>query len=182
MTRRARFLALLVFALLSLPREVFAKDSADAFMSVTFGLSSTRTQKRMEQSGAEAADFVRSGRLTMKGLFESLPSIFVFGFHAKHGLNHKTAYIASSGNPNSDRAFYEALREAYNIGFGTTDEKMSENLRAKGKLIYRSSWKPNKDTIISLTYNPEAKNRFPGESPGDYPIHISYNYLKWTTQ
>ncbi|GHS94233.1 hypothetical protein AGMMS50276_06430 [Synergistales bacterium] len=135
----------------------------------------------MEQSDAKAADFVRNGRLTMKGLFQSRASIFMFGFHAKHGLNHKTVYIASSGNPDSDRVLYEAFRDAYNISFGKTDEKMSQNLRATGKLIYRSNWKPNKDTIISLTYNPEAKNRFPGDSPGDYPIHISYNYLKWTT-
>ena len=149
-------------------------------MSATFGLSSARTQKRMENSGAVAADFVRGGRLTMKGTFENRSAIFVFGFHAKKGLNHKTVYIASSGDTASDRILYDGLRQAYNIRFGKTDERAVSNLKVKGRITLRSNWKPDKDTIISLSYNPEAGNRFPGESPSDYPIHLSYNFLKWS--
>ena len=163
-----------------LPCAAWAGDSAEAFMSATFGLSSSRTQKRMENSGAVAADFIREGRLSMKGTFESRLSIFVFGFHAKRGLNHKSVYIASNGNAESDRAFYDALREAYNIRFGEIRERATPNTRAKGRIALRSTWRPNKDTIISLSYNPEVRNRFPGDSPGDYPIHLIYNYTKWT--
>ena len=159
----------------------WANDSAEAFMSATFGLSSSRTQKRMENSGATASDFIREGRLTMKGTFEYRSAIFIFGFHAKKGLNHKSAYIASSGNAQNDRALYDAMREAYNIRFGTTEERATPNLRAKGRIMLRSTWKPNKYTIISLSYNPEITTRFPGESPGDRPIHIIYNYTRWTS-
>jgi hypothetical protein len=170
------FLFFLFFSLAA-PSASWA-DSAAAFMSMTFGLSSARTQKRMEQSGAAAADFPRGGQLSMKGIFDNRSAIFVFGFHAKKGLNHKTVYIASSGNAAEDRALYDGFREAYNIRFGKTDERVAQNLRAAGRITLRSNWKPNKDTIISLSYNPEVKNRFPGESPGDYPLHLSYNYLK----
>jgi hypothetical protein len=155
-------------------------DSAEAFMSATFGLSAARTQKRMERSGATAADFVREGRLTMKGTFEYRSALFIFGFHAKKGLNHKSVYIASSGNANMDRALYDGLREAYNARFGATEERATANARAKGRIMLRSTWKPNKDTIISLSYNPEVTNRFPGESPGDRPLHLIYNTTKWT--
>jgi hypothetical protein len=157
-----------------------ADDSAEAFMSATFGLSAARTQKRMERSGAVAADFVRDGRLTMKGTFEYRPAIFIFGFHAKKGLNHKSAYIASAGDAKSDRTLYDAFREAYNIRFGETEERAAANSRATGRIMLRSTWKPNKDTIISLSYNPEVTHRFPGNSPGDHPIHIIYTYTKWT--
>jgi hypothetical protein len=178
--KRAAFVAFFVLFLFVFPSASQAGGSADAFMSVTFGLSSARTRKRMENSGAAATDFIRGGRLTMKGTFEGRAAIFVFGFHAKKGLNHKTAYIASSGDPSADRALYNAFREAYNIRFGKADERAAQNLRATGRITLRSNWKPDKDTIISLSYNPEAKNRFPGESPGDYPIHLAYNFLKWS--
>ncbi|MDR1977717.1 MAG: hypothetical protein LBQ42_03175 [Synergistaceae bacterium] len=159
---------------------VWGNDSAEAFMSATFGLSAARTQKRMERSGATASDFVREGRLTMKGTFEYRSAVFIFGFHAKKGLNHKSVYLASSGDAKSDRALYDALREAYGIRFGATEERATPDARAKGRIMLRSTWKPNKDTIISLSYNPNVTNRFPGESPGDRPIHIIYTYTKWT--
>ena len=171
-----------VFSSLTLltPLAAWAGDSAEAFMSATFGLSAARTQKRMERSGAVAADFVREGRLTMKGAFEYRPALFLFGFHAKKGLNHKSVYIASSGNAAADRTLYDAFREAYNIRFGETAERATSNTRAKGRIVLRSTWKPNKDTIISLSYNPEITTRFPGESPRDHPLHIIYTYTKWT--
>lgn len=149
-------------------------------MSATFGLSSARTQKRMENSGATAVDFVRDGRLTMKGTFEYRSAVFMFGFHAKKGLNYKSAYLASSGNAGEDRALYDALRAAYNSRFGKTEERATGNLRAKGRIVLRSSWKPNKYTTIALSYNPEVMNRFPGDSPGDRPIHLIYTYTKWS--
>lgn len=157
-----------------------ANDSAEAFMSATFGLSAARTQKRMENSGATASDFVREGRLTMNGTFEWRSAIFVFGFHPKKGLNHKSVYIASTGNAQEDRALYDALREAYNIHFGEAKERASSNIRTTGKIVLRSNWKPNKDTVIALSYDPEVTERFPGESPGKRPIHLIYTYMKWT--
>ncbi|MDR1874676.1 MAG: hypothetical protein LBQ90_06665 [Synergistaceae bacterium] len=163
------------------PREAAgAGDSAEAFMSATFGLSSARTQKRMEKSGAVASDFVREGRLTMKGTFEFRSAVFVFGFHAKNGLNHKAVYIASSGNAEEDRALYDALREAYNVRFGKTNERPATNARTKNRIMLQSNWKPDKYTIIALSCNTGATNRFPGDSPGARPIHLIYNFTKWT--
>jgi hypothetical protein len=155
-------------------------DSAEAFMSVTFGLSSARTQKRMEKSGAVASDFIREGRLTMKGTFESRSAVFVFGFHAKNGLNHKAVYLASSGSAEEDRALYDALRAAYSARFGETDERAVTNIRAKNKIMLRSNWKPDKYTIISLSCNPAITDRFPGDSPSGRPVHLIYNFTKWT--
>ena len=147
-------------------------------MSATFGLSSTRTQQRMENSGAVALDFISNGRLTMKGTFERRSAIFIFGFHSKRGLNHKSVYLASMGDAASDMALYNAFREAYNMRFGNTDERALPNRRARGRIMLQNSWKPNKDTIISLSYNPEITTRFPGDSPSDRPIHLIYNYTR----
>jgi hypothetical protein len=177
--RGAVAVALLLVFFAFFTSSAWASDSSDAFMSVTFGLSSARTQKRMEQSGAVAADFVRSGQLTMKGTFEYRPTLFLFGFHAKRGLKYKTAYIASSGDARSDRALYDGLRQAYGIRFGVTQERVAPNPRIKGRILLSSAWRPDKYTLIALSYNPEITNRFPGESPGDYPIHLSYVYTKW---
>jgi hypothetical protein len=178
--KRYLFAAWVVCWSVLLSGAAWAEDSADAFMSATFGLSATRTQKRMEQSGAVATDFLREGRLTMKGTFEYRSALFIFGFHAKKGLNHKSVYIASSGDANSDRRLYDVLREAYNLRFGATEERATSNARAKGRIMLWNTWKPNKDTIISLSYNPEITNRFPGESPRDRPLHLIYTYTKWT--
>ena len=48
--------ALLLFCLVPVRPSFAAPDSAEAFMSATFGLSSKRTQLRMERSEAEASD------------------------------------------------------------------------------------------------------------------------------
>jgi len=180
LTRRRALFAVIVFLSLFASRAVCANDSAEAFMSATFGLSSARTQKRMENSGAVSSGFTSGGRLTMKGTFERRSAVFNFGFQDKKGLNHKSVYIASSGDTASDKALYDGLREAYNIRFGKTDERAAANRMAKGRIMYQNSWRPNKDTIISLSYNPEIAVRFPGDSPGARPIHIIYNYTKWT--
>ena len=177
--RRALF-AVVVLSSLFISRAVCANDSAEAFMSATFGLSSARTQKRMENSGAVSSGFTSGGRLSMKGAFERRSAVFTFGFHDKKGLNHKSVYIASSGDAASDKALYEGLREAYNVRFGKTDERVAQNRMSKGRIMFQSSWRPNKNTIISLSYNPEVVVRFPGDSPGSRPIHLIYNYTKWT--
>lgn len=148
-------------------------------MSVTFGLSSKRTQLRMERSGAEASGFIRGGQLSMQGLFEGRPAVFSFGFHAKKGLNYKAVYLTSTGNGDEDNALYDALRRAYTARFGRTKEAPLPNIWAEGRLMLRNVWEPDRYTTIALTYNPEATNRFPGSSPGDRPIHLTYAYSKW---
>ena len=175
------FFYLALACLLSVFTEAaWAGDSSNAFMSATFGLSATRTQRRMEQSGAVALDFLRQGRLTMKGSFENRSAIFVFGFHNRRGLNHKAVYLASSGRAQEDRALYDGLRLAYNIRFGETTERTPVSLRARNRLTLRSLWQPNRDTNILLTYDPQNTNRFPGNSPLDRPIHLTYTYTRWT--
>ena len=149
-------------------------------MSATFGLSAARTQRRMENSGAVAFDFPREGRLVMRGTFEHRSAIFVFGFHNRRGLNHKSVYIASSGNAATDMAFYEAFRDAYNIRFGNTDERAAPNRRVRGRIALQNAWRPNRDTVIMLSYDPEITNRFPGDSTGERPIHLTYNFTRWT--
>lgn len=175
----SRLVAVLVFFIFAVPSLSEANDSAGAFMSTTFGLSAKRTQRRMENNGATASDFVRNNRLTMKGDFEGRSAIFIFGFHPKKGLNQKAAYIASSGAPDSDRALYNALRQAYNIRFGEAEELAAEDYRKKGKITLRSSWRPNAYTTILLSYNPQLTERFPGDSPGFRAIHLIYTYTKW---
>ena len=187
LSNRARIRAFIVAAvfLISLTSlfassAAWAGDSADAFMSATFGLSADRTQRRMENSGAVALDSLRDGRLTMRGTFEHRSAIFIFGFHSRRGLNHKSVHIASSGNADIDRAFYDAFREAYNISFGHTDERAIPHRRVRGRLVFQNSWNPNRDTIITLSYDPEITNRFPGDSPSDRPIRLIYNYTRWS--
>jgi hypothetical protein len=137
----------------------------------------------------------QAGRFVMTGTFESRRAVFVFGFHAKKGLNHKSAYIASSGDPDEDRKLYDALREAYSTRFGKTDERLLPNPQGRkgggernfGKgpgiseqVALSSVWKPDRYTVVSLSYNPAAQERFPGASPGDRPVRLVYNYTKWT--
>jgi len=162
------------------PDAAWAGDSAEAFMSATFGLSADRTQRRMENSGAVALGPLRDGRLTMRGSFERRSAIFIFGFHNRRGLNHKSVYIASSGNADLDRAFYDAFREAYSIRFGRVDERANPHRRVRGRLTFQNSWTPDRHTIITLSYDPEITNRFPGDSPSDRPIRLIYNYTRWT--
>lgn len=169
-------LLLLCFAA---PRALAAPDSAEAFMSATFGLSSKRTQLRMERSGAKAVGFIRDGRLSMEGLFEGRPALFVFGFHPKKGLNHKAVYLTSTGNGDEDNALYGALRDAYNVRFGRVREAPQPNVWAEGRLLLHNVWTPDRYSTIVLSYNPEATNRFPGSSPGARPIHLIYSYSKW---
>ena len=169
-----------VFSSLFVSNAAWAIDSAEAFMSVTFGLPAARTQRRMENSGAEAFDFVRDGRLAMRGTFEHRSAIFIFGFHERRGLNHKAVYIASSGDAESDRALYDAFRSAYNSRFGRATERATPNRRVRGRITLQNSWRPNRDTVITLAYDPEVTNRFPGDSLGERPIHLIYSFTGWS--
>ena len=178
--RRSTWLyALLLLCLVTVRPSSAAPDSAEAFMSVTFGLSSKRTQLRMERSGAEASGFIRDGWLSMEGLFEGRPAVFVFGFHARKGLDYKAVYLTSTGDGDEDKALYDALRRAYTARFGNTKESPLPNTWAEGRLLLNNVWEPDRYTTVTLSYNPEATNRFPGNSPGARPIHLIYQYSRW---
>ena len=55
-------------------------NSSEAFLSLPFGHTFARTQKRMEKSGAKVLT-PRKETLTMEGFFEGYPALFVFGFY-----------------------------------------------------------------------------------------------------
>ena len=57
-----------------------ASNSSEAFLSLPFGHTYARTQKRMENSGAKVLT-PRKDSLTMEGMFENYPATFIFGFH-----------------------------------------------------------------------------------------------------
>ncbi len=163
----------------SFVNSALAQECAEAFMSATFGLSAKRTQLRMEGSGALASGFIKDGRLSMTGLFEGRPTIFAFVFHDKKGLKYKAAYLTSTGKASEDFAFYSSLRDAYNMRFGSVQERPLPSLNAGGRVMYRNVWTPDKNSTITLSYDPEATNRFPGDSPAKRPIHLIYDFSKW---
>ena len=171
-----------VYALLiaaSLSCEAWAaSNSADAFMSLTFGLTYARVQKRMENSGA-VVTVPRKDTLTMSGMFEGYPATFIFGFHNKKILKHKALYLQSMGNAANDRKFYEAVQKAYNVYYGSAKETPTANTRAAGKIMLRNVWTPDKYTTITLTYNPEMSKRFPGDSLNSRFIQLIHKYDKW---
>lgn len=171
-----------VFALLvmlCLPFEAdAASNSADAFMSLTFGLSYERVQKRMQNSGAVVVT-PRKETLTMSGMFEGYPATFIFGFHNKKILKNKSLYLQSMGNAENDRNFYEAVQKAYNAYYGSGKETPTVNNRVAGKIMLRNVWTPDKYTTITLTYNPEMSKRFPGSSLNSRFIQLIHKYDKW---
>ena len=153
-------------------------NSSDAFMSLPFGHSFKRTQARMEKSGAKVL-VPRGDSLTMEGFFEGYAANFSFGFHKKKGLKSKAVYLQSTGDAKRDRAFYDALRQGYDSRFGSGGEKAVANTRVSGRIMLRNTWTPDRYTTITLTYDPEATKRFPGESMGSRPIHLLYSTSKW---
>ncbi len=154
-------------------------NSADAFMSLPFGHTYARTQKRMLNSGATILT-PRQETLTMEGFFEGFPARFVFSFYKKKLLKTKAAYIQSSGKAATDKNFYLALQKAYNAQFGSGHETAMKNPRAAGKLMLQNIWTPDRYTTITLTYNPEAAaKRIVGNNLGDRPIQIIYKTDKW---
>ena len=155
-----------------------ASNSADAFMSLTFGLTYARVQKRMENSGAVVVT-PRKETLTMSGMFEGYPATFIFGFHNKKILKSKALYLQSMGNAETDRRFYEAVQKGYNAYYGSGRETPTANNRVGGKIMLRNVWTPDKYTTITLTYNPEMSKRFPGSSLSSRFIQLIHKYDKW---
>lgn len=153
-------------------------NSSEAFLSLPFGHSFARTQKRMENSGAKVLT-PRKESLTMEGFFEDYPALFVFGFYKNKILSSKSVYLQSMGDAEYDRKFYEALQKGFNSSYGSTSETPSANIRNSKKLILRNVWTPDRYTTITLSYNSEASKRFPGKSISDRFIHVNFKTSKW---
>ena len=153
-------------------------NSSEAFLSLPFGHTFARTQKRMENSGAKVLT-PRKESLTMEGFFEGYPAMFVFGFYKNKLLSSKSVYLQSMGDAEYDRAFYEALQKGFNASYGSTREAPTANTRKAGKIMLRNVWTPDRYTTITLTYNSEASKRFPGDSLNDRFIQVIYKYSKW---
>ena len=160
-----KFLCVFLF-LLTLTGEAFpASNSSEAFLSLPFGHTYARTQKRMENSGAKTLT-PRKDSLTMEGMFESYPATFIFGFHKNKLLKSKAVYLQSMGN-------------AVNALYGKSRETPTANTRAAGKIMLKNVWTPDRYTTITLTYNPEMSKRFPGSSLNSKFIQVIYKYDKW---
>ena len=155
-----------------------ASNSADAFMSLNFGLTYARVQKRMENSGAIVLT-PRKESLTMDGMFEGYPAMYVFGFHNNKILKSKAVYVMSMGNADNDRKFYDAVQKAYNAYYGSGKETPTANTRAAGKIMLRNIWTPDRYTTITLTYNPEMSKRFAGTSLNSRFLQLICKYDKW---
>ena len=155
-----------------------ASNSSEAFLSLPFGHTYARTQKRMENSGAKVLT-PRKDSLTMEGMFESYPATFIFGFHKNKVLKSKAVYLQSMGNADYDKAFYEALQKGMNALYGKTQETPTANTRAAGKTMLKNVWTPDRYTTITLTYNPEMSKRFPGSSLTSKFIQVIYKTDKW---
>lgn len=153
-------------------------NSSEAFLSLPFGHTFARTQKRMENSGARVLT-PRKETLTMEGFFEGYPAMFVFSFYKNKILSSKSVYLQSMGDPEYDRRFYEALQKGFNSSYGSTRESPSANTRKSGKIILKNVWTPDRYTTVTLTYNAEASRRFPGNSLSDRFIQIVYKSSKW---
>ncbi|MBQ9419828.1 MAG: hypothetical protein IJU31_05555 [Synergistaceae bacterium] len=175
-----KFLLLLVLSLVCISPSDSAtlSNCSEAFISLPFGHTFARTQKRMLNSGARVLT-PRKDSLTMEGFFESYPALYVFGFYKSNLLNSKSVYLQSMGNADYDRQFHEALQKGFNDTYGSTQQTPSLNTRRTGKIVLRNIWTPDRYTTITMTYNPEASKRFPGSSLSDKFIQITYKYSKW---
>ncbi len=169
---------LIFIALFSCGQVEALSNSSEAFLSLPFGHTFVRTQKRMENSGAKVLT-PRKESLTMEGFFEGYPAMFVFGFYKNKLLNSKAVYLQSMGDAEYDRAFYEALQKGFNSSYGSTREAPTANTRKAGKIMLRNVWTPDRYTTITLTYNAEMSKRFPGNSLSDRFIQVIYKYDKW---
>ena len=122
-----------ILFLLTFTGEAFpASNSSEAFLSLPFGHTYARTQKRMENSGAKTLT-PRKDSLTMEGMFESYPATFIFGFYKNKLLKSKAVYLQSMGNAEYDKKFYEAMQKGMNALYGKTNETPTANTRAAGK-------------------------------------------------
>ncbi|MBQ7593197.1 MAG: hypothetical protein IJU48_02450 [Synergistaceae bacterium] len=172
-----KFLCVLILLILSTPAFA-ASNSSDAFMSLPFGHTFARTQKRMENSGAKTT-IPRKESLTMEGYFEGYPAMFVFNFHKNKLLKFKAVYLQSLGDKEFDQKFYEALQKGFNAAYGSGNERPTANTRSKGKIMLQNVWTPDRYTTITLTYNPEMSKRFPGSAISSRFIHLIYKTDKW---
>ena len=173
-----KILCAVIFLTLSACESSAASNSSQAFLSLPFGHTYARTQKRMENSGAKVLT-PRKDSLTMEGMFENYPATFIFGFHKNKLLKTKSVYLQSMGNAEYDRKFYEALRKGMNALYGKTQETPTANTRAAGKIMLKNVWTPDKYTTITLTYNSEMSKRFPGSSLTSKFIQVIYKTDKW---
>ena len=171
------FCALILFSCLY-SETLYAQTNSEAFISLPFGHTYARTQKRMTKSGATVIT-PRKETLTMDGDFEGYPARYIFGFYKNKLLNAKAVYIQSLGNAEKDRKFYSAMQAGFNASYGSGKETPMQNPRDKSKLMLRNVWTPDRYTTITLTYNPEASKRFPGSALSDRFIHLIYKYDKW---
>ncbi|MBR0258578.1 MAG: hypothetical protein IJQ58_12635 [Synergistaceae bacterium] len=173
-----KILCTLIFCLIITGESHSAQTSSEAFLSLPFGHTYARTQKRMENSGAKTQT-PRKESLTMEGKFEGYPAQFVFGFYKNKLLKSKALYLQSMGDAEYDSKFYEALRKGLNAYYGQSHETPTANTRASGKIMLKNVWTPDRYTTITLTYNPEMSKRFPGSSITSKFIQLIYKYDKW---
>ena len=173
-----KFLCALILLACISSESAIAANSSDAFMSLKFGLKYERVQKRMEKSGA-VSTIPRKETLTMEGMFEGYPAMFVFGFYKNSLLKSKAVYLLSLGDSNRDAKFYENLQKAYNAFYGSGHETPTASTRDKRKLILRNVWTPDRYTTITLTYNPEMSKKLPGTSISSRFIQLIHSYSKW---
>lgn len=173
-----KFLCALILLVCLSSESANAANSSDAFMSLKFGLKYERVQKRMEKSGAKST-IPRKETLTMEGMFEGYPAMFVFGFYKNSLLKSKAVYLLSLGDSNKDANFYAALQKTHNAFYGSGHETPTASTRDKRKLILRNVWTPDRYTTITLTYNPEMSKKLPGTSISSRFIQLIYSYSKW---
>ena len=174
-----KILCAVIFVILSACEAFCASNnSSEAFLSLPFGHTYERTQKRMENSGAKVLT-PRKDSLTMEGMFENYPATFIFVFHKNKILKTKSVYLQSMGNAEYDKKFYEALRQGMNAIYGKTQETPTANTRAAGKIMLKNVWTPDKYTTITLTSNSEMSKRFPGNSLTSKFIQVIYKTDKW---
>ena len=171
------FIVLFIINIFIIKSEALS-NSPEAFLSLPFGHTFARTQKRMEKSGARVLT-PRKESLTMEGFFEGYPARFVFVFYKNKLLSSKTVYLQSMGDAEYDRKFYEALQKGFNSSYGSTKASPSANTRNAKKIILRNVWTPDRYQTITLTYNADASKRFPGSSMNDRFIQINYKTSKW---
>jgi len=164
------------FALLCFCYSDSYANSSDAFMSLPFGHSWTRTKLRMEKSGAVTISEKKSNSITMKGMFEDREALYVFNFESKKGMSSKIVSISSLGNQQNDRALYDTLRIAYESRFGETKEQ--SRIGQNNSIALTSIWNPSQYISIVLTYNPNTK-RFSDNLAVHSPIRLSYMTTKW---
>ena len=170
------FILLIFFICITEIKAPALSNSSEAFLSLPFGHSFARTQKRMEKSGAKVLT-PRKNSLTMEGFFEGCPARFIFVFYKNKFLSSKAVYLQSTGNPENDRKFYQALERGFNSSYGTTTASPSVSPRNSKKIILRNVWTPDRYTTVILAYNPDASKK-PFNNSNSF-LDIIYKTSKW---